>query len=942
MGAVIGGDQLGGLIGTNVGSLSCVYSTGLVRAAVGATPTEIGGLIGEDDSGGGQIQLAYWDTLTSGQPTVGVGAFGTPGEVNGFSTEDLQSTATVGVTLGAAFAGGAAGGENGVYPYLVDFFPNGVQAVSGFVYSDAAVTPLVAATVGVIANGVSLGTASTGFNGYYYILTAAGGVPTGHSVLAYGNNPAAATLATSSGANNTSGVNLYGDALSGTSSDTYFSQVVTDFIPRLAAATGGNSQAASAILNANGLYLIATGASFTLDEAFTASAADSMLVIKTTAATAPITVANAIAIDGTNTLELDASGSLSIDAAISIAGAGVVNLSYGAGGLSFDPGPTGFGGSLSYAVGGGEGITGQALTINGMSYDLLYSMADVSSIDGSVKAFALAAPITATGTLTSAVVGTFPGILDGLGNSITGLNISSAGSNVGLIGRLNRAGVVSNIGLNGGTVSGDDVVGGLVALNTGTITDVFTSGAVSAANGVDVGGLVGFNAVSGAITGAFAGGATVSAGGGAGVGGLVGTNAGAVDNSSSSDTVDNAATGRQTGGLVGYNGAGAVISNGSASGTVTGGTGNTGGLVGYNGASATISGGTATGTVNGVDVVGGLVGENLGTISSGQASGNVSAPNGLDVGGLVGFKANSATITGASATGVSVSASGASGVGGLVGANAGSVGNSTSSETVDNGAAGRHTGGLVGYNGAGASISNSSASGTVDGGASNTGGLVGYNGANAMLSGDSASGPVNGVDEVGGLVGDNRGTISNDQAGGNVSAPNGLDVGGLAGFSASGGSITSSFASGDDVSAAGATGVGGLVGTSAGNISDTYADFTSITGKTDVGGLVGYNGGGIATSWSSGAVSGTSVVGGSIGRQIGGTLTNVYWDEGTSGWTTGTGFGSSAGLTGIGGATGKNPDVQATYNFNFSTVWTINAGTSRPYLQNVTPATPPN
>ena len=359
MGAVIGGDQLGGLVGANVGSLSSVYSTGLVQAAVGATPTEIGGLIGEDDSG--EIQFAYWDTLTSGQPTVGVGAFGTPGEVTGFTTADLQSTATVGVALGAAFAGGAAGGQNGVYPYLVDFFPNGVQAVSGFAYSDAAVTPLVAATVGVIANGVSLGTTTTGANGYYYFLTAAGGVPSGQSVLAYNNSPDAATLATSTGAVNTS-VNLYGDALSGTSSDTSFSQLVTDFIPQLAAATGGNSQAASAILNANGLYLIATGPSFTLDEPFTASATDSMLVIQTTAANAPITIAQPITIEGSNELQLNASGSLTIDAAISITGAGTVTLTAAGendGGSTLNPFLTfAQGDGISFAAGGGEGIAG--------------------------------------------------------------------------------------------------------------------------------------------------------------------------------------------------------------------------------------------------------------------------------------------------------------------------------------------------------------------------------------------------------------------------------------------------------------------------------------------------------------------------------------------------------------------------------------------------------
>jgi hypothetical protein len=45
----------------------------------------------------------------------------------------------------------------------------------------------------------------------------------------------------------------------------------------------------------------------------------------------------------------------------------------------------------------------------------------------------------------------------------------------------------------------------------------------------------------------------------------------------------------------------------------------------------------------------------------------------------------------------------------------------------------------------------------------------------------------------------------------------------------------------------------------------------------------------------------------------------------------------------VGGTTSKTPDTSTTYTgFNLTSVWTINAGTSRPYLQNLTPQTPPN
>jgi len=53
-------------------------------------------------------------------------------------------------------------------------------------------------------------------------------------------------------------------------------------------------------------------------------------------------------------------------------------------------------------------------------------------------------------------------------------------------------------------------------------------------------------------------------------------------------------------------------------------------------------------------------------------------------------------------------------------------------------------------------------------------------------------------------------------------------------------------------------------------------------------------------------------------------------------------LGASTNVVGIGGATGVGPDLLATYaGFNFTTIWTINPGTSRPYLRNVSPQTPP-
>jgi hypothetical protein len=238
----------------------------------------------------------------------------------------------------------------------------------------------------------------------------------------------------------------------------------------------------------------------------------------------------------------------------------------------------------------------------------------------------------------------------------------------------------------------------------------------------------------------------------------------------------------------------------------------------------------------------------------------------------------------------------------------------------------------------------SSASGAVTGGAYDTGGLAGYNAGGIDSARASGNVTTSGGNFIGGLVGYNAagGTIALSIASGaTVSAGDGSAVGGLVG--ANYGSVSQSAAT--DAVSNGADGfaTGGLVGYNVGSITDAYAT-GAVTGVGVTGGLAGYNSGAIATSWSSSAVVGDWVFGGSVGEQAaGGSFTNVYWDEGTSGLTDGVGSGSSAGLSGIGGATGLDPHAQATYaGFNFVATWTINAGVSRAFLQNVTPQTPPN
>ncbi|MCK9202654.1 MAG: hypothetical protein M0P42_16140, partial [Gallionella sp.] len=117
-------------------------------------------------------------------------------------------------------------------------------------------------------------------------------------------------------------------------------------------------------------------------------------------------------------------------------------------------------------------------------------------------------------------------------------------------------------------------------------------------------------------------------------------------------------------------------------------------------------------------------------------------------------------------------------------------------------------------------------------------GLFGYaNGAsirNVALTGAN----ITGLNDVGGLVGQIYGTISNSSASGIVKGSYG--VGGLAGYNS--GTISDSFAAG---TVSGISNVGGLAGYSYGTIGNSYVSSGSVTGTSYVGGLVGSNNSGV-------------------------------------------------------------------------------------------------
>jgi hypothetical protein len=140
--------------------------------------------------------------------------------------------------------------------------------------------------------------------------------------------------------------------------------------------------------------------------------------------------------------------------------------------------------------------------------------------------------------------------------------------------------------------------------------------------------------------------------------------------------------------------------------------------------------------------------------------------------------------------------------------------------------------------------------------------------------------------DVGGLVGENRGTVTKCYSTGTVSGD--YDVGGLVGHNY--GTITTSYST---VVVSG-TGwyVGGLVGTNFGEVTDCYST-GAVNGDYRVGGLVGLNQGGITRCYSTGAVYGGWGLGGLVGSNGNwgrtGVVSQSFWDTQTSGMSTSAG-----------------------------------------------------
>ncbi len=594
------------------------------------------------------------------------------------------------------------------------------------------------------------------------------------------------------------------------------------------------------------------------------------------------------------------------------------------------------GGTFLRALGGAgtagtPWLLGDIYGVQGMATYLGNSFALANDVDASgTKHWWNGAGFVPVGNVSG---NSFTGRFDGQGHVISGLTINRGTEYyVGLFGRANGA-TIANIGIDGGSVTGRDDVGGLVGYQSGgSISQSWASGAVSgtATSHVDVGGLVGVQSDNGSISQSWASGTVSGTATGINVisfvfaGGLVGyQSGGSISQSWASGAVSGTRTSAgnvYAGGLVGNRNFGTITASywdRETSGRSQG-VGNVSNAAGVTGLStvearsaASYTGWVFTGpdavwyhdadlrpilrssagpTVNGVTYISSMLQLQL---MDANRAGSYALTRDLDA--AIANGSNSAGIWGAGGF-VPVGRTNALSFTGRFDGQ----GHVISGLTINRG--GENHVGLFGrtFN---ATIANIGIDGGRVAGRDYVGGLVGYQ-TGGSISQSWSSGAVSALSssgEAGGLVGRlSSGSIVQSYATGAVNAP--WSAGGLVGYQ-DGGSISQSWSS------------GAVSGTGTGNV---YA-----------GGLVGYQAGGsISQSWSSGAVSGTRTgtgtgtvsVGGLVGYRVGGTIAASYWDLGTSGRTQGVGnVGNAAGVTGLTTAEARN--ATSYVGWDFTDVW---------------------
>lgn len=458
----------------------------------------------------------------------------------------------------------------------------------------------------------------------------------------------------------------------------------------------------------------------------------------------------------------------------------------------------------------------------------------------------------------------FSGTFNGRDYRIIGLTAEASASNTGLFSTLH--GTVKNLNIYASRFEGIDTAGAVAGVNHGVIDNVSTLG-----NYVLATGSANSQKVGTAVTAVHVGAA----------GGIAGVNKGTISHVTVAD---------------------AVVAQGDGDSDdkvrVT-----AGGVTGIN-----MDNGKDTNEIEQVEV--------HSAVTASQSD------DSYGLGGVAGLNLSEASIAGAVNTGVTHARYGdtitASSVGGIAGANLGSISDSYNDGDITGG---NYVGGVVGFNNTGGKISNVVNAGDVYGSGTSIGGLVGFN--SARVEQASNAGAIDGREYVGGLVGKNASGAILENLYNSISATiTGVRyVGGIAGLNEGSINATDQLLI-NEGRVYGHTYVGGIAGSNTGSITNVTNAVLVLrtTGENAqyFGGIAGYNNGRIegATNNNAVTVENGQYVGGIIGQNdVKGQLVGIISNEG-----------DVTGGANVGGVIGQNLNSGILNNESHTRLNIVNAG----------------
>lgn len=462
-------------------------------------------------------------------------------------------------------------------------------------------------------------------------------------------------------------------------------------------------------------------------------------------------------------------------------------------------------------VDGADQLQGIQDFVNNDSHAAYYNYALKSDIDASVLK-----NYKAIGGDTG-----YQGTFDGRGHAIIGLTAGgSEAANTGVFSAVGEQGKVKNLSVLAGNFTGKDNVGAVAGVNKGTISDITTYGNTVTSDGH--------------------------------AGGLVGTNEKIISDSTSVSNVIANSKEAMAGGIAGLNDEGAVIDNSESNSAVAGNVATSSGLGGVAGRNeGTLSKVDNLGVTNGGDsgssAVGGITGINTGSIENAYNESFVTG--GEKTGGLVGINEKSGSLVIAANAGRVEGKGKAQEIGGLVGDNDGSILNGRNGGNVTGTT---YVGGIVGTNREDSTLTDIiNDTSILIKGSTYVGGIAGQNAGRIVdteASRTLSDGVVEGVEYVGGIAGKNTGYIENPHN--NISLRINKDAlkdsktaryfGGVAGINEQEGTIGNA-TNLADVTAEGANYVGGIVGYNKGTLLDLSGNRGNVVGANYVGGVAGIN-----------------------------------------------------------------------------------------------------